>query len=36
MSLSRRHFIKGVIAAGAAASSGAYLFRGTGPIFGQC
>jgi aerobic-type carbon monoxide dehydrogenase small subunit (CoxS/CutS family) len=35
MSLSRRTFIKGVIAGGAVASSAAYLFRGTGPLFGQ-
>jgi aerobic-type carbon monoxide dehydrogenase small subunit (CoxS/CutS family) len=35
MSLSRRTFIKGVIAGGAVASSAAYLFRGAGPIFGQ-
>ena len=35
MSLSRRNFIKGVIAGGAVASSGAYLFRGTAPLFGQ-
>jgi aerobic-type carbon monoxide dehydrogenase small subunit (CoxS/CutS family) len=34
MSLSRRNFIKGVIAGGAVASSGAYLFRSTG-VFGQ-
>ena len=34
MSLSRRNFIKGVIASGAVASSGAYLFRG-GALFGQ-
>ena len=34
MSLSRRNFIKGVIAGGAVASSGAYLFRG-GALFGQ-
>ena len=34
--LSRRAFIKGVIASGAVASSAAYLFRGTGEtIFGQ-
>jgi aerobic-type carbon monoxide dehydrogenase small subunit (CoxS/CutS family) len=35
MSLSRRNFIKGVIAGGAAASSAAYLFRGAGPLLGQ-
>jgi aerobic-type carbon monoxide dehydrogenase small subunit (CoxS/CutS family) len=35
MSLSRRNFIKGVIAGGAVASSSAYLFRGGGPLFGQ-
>jgi aerobic-type carbon monoxide dehydrogenase small subunit (CoxS/CutS family) len=35
MSLSRRNFIKGVIAGGAVATSGAYLFRGTGALFGQ-
>ncbi|MSO82008.1 MAG: (2Fe-2S)-binding protein [Acidobacteria bacterium] len=35
MSLSRRNFIKGVIAGGAVASSAAYLFRGGGPLFGQ-
>ena len=35
MSLSRRNFIKGVIASGAVASSGAYLFRGGGALFGQ-
>ena len=35
MSLSRRNFIKGVIAGGAAASSAAYLFRGGGPLLGQ-
>ena len=34
--LTRRAFIKGVIASGAVASSAAYLFRGTGDtIFGQ-
>jgi aerobic-type carbon monoxide dehydrogenase small subunit (CoxS/CutS family) len=34
--VSRRAFIKGVIASGAVASSAAYLFRGTGEtIFGQ-
>src|SRR3970040_2363253 len=31
---SRRNFIKGVIAAGAAVSSAAYVFR-TGPLLGQ-
>ena len=35
MSLSRRTFIKGVIAGGAVASSAAYLFRGAGPLLGQ-
>ena len=35
MSLTRRTFIKGVIAGGAVASSAAYLFRGAGPLFGQ-
>ena len=35
MSLSRRNFIKGVIAGGAVASSGAYLFRSAGPLLGQ-
>jgi aerobic-type carbon monoxide dehydrogenase small subunit (CoxS/CutS family) len=35
MSLSRRNFIKGVIAGGAVASSGAYLFRGPTSLFGQ-
>jgi aerobic-type carbon monoxide dehydrogenase small subunit (CoxS/CutS family) len=35
MSVSRRNFIKGVIAGGAVASSGAYLFRGTASLFGQ-
>ena len=35
MSISRRNFIKGVIAGGAVASSTAYLFRGTGALFGQ-
>src|SRR4249920_3649806 len=35
MSISRRNFIKGVIAGGAVASSGAYLFRGGGALFGQ-
>jgi aerobic-type carbon monoxide dehydrogenase small subunit (CoxS/CutS family) len=33
--VSRRTFIKGVIAAGAAASSAAYLFRGPGALLGQ-
>jgi aerobic-type carbon monoxide dehydrogenase small subunit (CoxS/CutS family) len=33
--ISRRSFIKGVIAAGAAASSAAYLFRGPGNLLGQ-
>jgi aerobic-type carbon monoxide dehydrogenase small subunit (CoxS/CutS family) len=33
--VSRRTFIKGVIAAGAAASSAAYLFRGPGSVLGQ-
>ncbi|MGH9253608.1 MAG: 2Fe-2S iron-sulfur cluster-binding protein [Vicinamibacterales bacterium] len=32
MSLSRRNFIKGVIAGGAVASSAGYLFRGTGAL----
>ena len=32
---SRRSFIKGVIAAGAVATSAAYLFRGSEAIFGQ-
>ena len=35
MSLSRRNFIKGVIAGGAVASSAAYLFRGAGSLLGQ-
>jgi aerobic-type carbon monoxide dehydrogenase small subunit (CoxS/CutS family) len=35
MSLSRRNFIKGVIAGGAVTSSAAYLFRGGGPLLGQ-
>ncbi|NOT26677.1 MAG: 2Fe-2S iron-sulfur cluster binding domain-containing protein [Acidobacteria bacterium] len=35
MSLSRRTFIKGVIAGGAVASSSAYLFRGGGSLLGQ-
>ena len=33
--VTRRTFIKGVIAAGAAASSAAYLFRGPGSVLGQ-
>ena len=33
--VSRRSFIKGVIAAGAAVSSAAYLFRDVGSVFGQ-
>ena len=33
--VTRRNFIKGVIAAGAAASSAAYLFRGAGNLLGQ-
>lgn len=33
--VSRRSFIKGVIAAGAAASTASYLFRGTTTILGQ-
>ena len=33
--VSRRNFIKGVIATGAAASSAAYLFRGPGALLGQ-
>jgi aerobic-type carbon monoxide dehydrogenase small subunit (CoxS/CutS family) len=33
--VTRRTFIKGVIAAGAAASSAAYLFRGPGSLLGQ-
>jgi aerobic-type carbon monoxide dehydrogenase small subunit (CoxS/CutS family) len=33
--LSRRNFIKGVIAAGAAASSAAYVYRGSGALLGQ-
>jgi aerobic-type carbon monoxide dehydrogenase small subunit (CoxS/CutS family) len=32
---SRRSFIKGVIAAGAAVSASSYLFRGSEPVFGQ-
>ena len=35
MSLSRRNFIKGVIASGTVASSAGYLFRGGGPLLGQ-
>ena len=35
MSLTRRNFIKGVIAGGAAASSAAYLFRAGGALLGQ-
>jgi aerobic-type carbon monoxide dehydrogenase small subunit (CoxS/CutS family) len=35
MSLSRRNFIKGVIAGGAVASSAGYLFRGGGPLLGR-
>jgi aerobic-type carbon monoxide dehydrogenase small subunit (CoxS/CutS family) len=35
MSVSRRNFIKSVIAGGAVASSGAYLFRGSLPVLGQ-
>ena len=35
MSLSRRNFIKGVIAGGAVASSAGYLFRAAGPLLGQ-
>lgn len=35
MSLSRRDFIKGVIAGGATAASTAYLFRGGGALLGQ-
>ena len=35
MSVSRRNFIKGVIAGGAVASSGAYLFRSSPALFGQ-
>jgi aerobic-type carbon monoxide dehydrogenase small subunit (CoxS/CutS family) len=34
-SISRRSFIKGVIASGAAVSSVGYLFRGAGPILAQ-
>jgi aerobic-type carbon monoxide dehydrogenase small subunit (CoxS/CutS family) len=33
--VSRRTFIKGVIAAGATASSASYLFRGTAPLMAQ-
>jgi aerobic-type carbon monoxide dehydrogenase small subunit (CoxS/CutS family) len=33
--VTRRSFIKGVVAAGATVSAASYLFRGTGPIFGQ-
>ena len=33
--VSRRDFIKGVIAAGAVATSASYLFRGTGALLGQ-
>ena len=33
--ISRRNFIKGVIAGGAAVSSAAYMFRGSGPVLGQ-
>src|SRR5918995_5476960 len=33
--VTRRAFIKGVIAAGAAVSASSYLFRGVGPLFGQ-
>ena len=33
--LSRRNFIKGVIATGAVATSASYLFRGTGAVSGQ-
>jgi aerobic-type carbon monoxide dehydrogenase small subunit (CoxS/CutS family) len=33
--ISRRNFIKGVIAAGAVASGTAYLFRGSGSVLGQ-
>ena len=35
MSISRRNFIKGVIAGGAVASSSAYLFRSAGSVLGQ-
>jgi aerobic-type carbon monoxide dehydrogenase small subunit (CoxS/CutS family) len=33
--ISRRNFIKGVIAGGAVASGTAYMFRGTGSVLGQ-
>jgi aerobic-type carbon monoxide dehydrogenase small subunit (CoxS/CutS family) len=33
--ITRRNFIKGVIAAGAAVSSAAYVFRGSGAVLGQ-
>jgi aerobic-type carbon monoxide dehydrogenase small subunit (CoxS/CutS family) len=33
--ISRRNFIKGVIAGGAAVSSAAYMFRGSGSVLGQ-
>jgi aerobic-type carbon monoxide dehydrogenase small subunit (CoxS/CutS family) len=33
--ISRRNFIKGVIAAGAVASSATYVFRGSGAVLGQ-
>ena len=35
LAVSRRAFIKGVIAAGAVATSASYLFRGTGALQGQ-
>ena len=35
MSLTRRNFIRGVIAGGAVATSAGYLFRGVGPLLGQ-
>ena len=35
MSLTRRTFIKSVIAGGAVATSAGYLFRGGGPVLGQ-
>ncbi len=35
LALSRRAFIKGVIAAGAVATSASYLFRGSGALLGQ-
>ena len=35
MSLTRRNFIKSVIAGGAVATSAGYLFRGGGPVLGQ-